>query len=89
MTPKEMAARIAELEAQLAKKTPSGSIKVSVKGAVSYYGLGRFPVTLYGEQWKSLSEVMPKILQFCKDNADKLSVKAAKNDATPVAAVKA
>lgn len=78
MTPEQMQARIAELEALVAKKTPSGSIKVSVKGGVSYYGLGRYPVTLYGEQWKALADVMPKILTFCEENKAKLSVKETK-----------
>jgi len=53
LTPERMAARIAELEGRLAKSgTPS--FKVSEKGAVSIYGLGRFPVTLYFEQWNKL-----------------------------------
>lgn len=50
LTPEQMAARIAELEGRLAKGS-SLSFKVSEKGAVSVYGLGRFPVTLYLEQW--------------------------------------
>lgn len=78
MTPEQMQARIAELEALVAKKTPSGSIKISVKGAVSYYGLGRFPTTLYAEQWTKLSEALPKILAFCEENKAKLSVKETK-----------
>ena len=45
MTSEQMAARIAELEGRLAKGS-SLSFKVSEKGAVSVYGLGRFPVTL-------------------------------------------
>jgi hypothetical protein len=53
MTPEQMAARIAELEGRLAKGG-SISFKVSEKGAVSVYGLGRFPVTLYLEQWTRL-----------------------------------
>jgi len=54
LTPEQMAARIAELEGQLAKGG-SISFKVSEKGAVSVYGLGRFPVTLYVEQWTKTS----------------------------------
>jgi len=44
LTPQQMAARIAELEGRLAKGS-SLSFKVSEKGGVSVYGLGRFPVT--------------------------------------------
>ena len=55
LTPEQMAARIAELEGRLAKGS-SLSFKVSEKGAVSVYGLGRFPVTLYSEQWDALSK---------------------------------
>jgi hypothetical protein len=80
MTEQEMLKRIAELEALVARKTPSGSIKVSVKGAVSYYGLGRFPVTLYGEQWKSLAEKMPAILSFIDEHKAQLKTKPAKED---------
>ena len=47
LTPGQMAARIAELEGRLAKGS-SLSFKVSEKGGVSVYGLGRFPVTLPG-----------------------------------------
>jgi hypothetical protein len=53
LTPEQMAARIAELEGRLAKGNKI-SFKVSEKGAVSVYGLGRFPVTLYFEQWDIL-----------------------------------
>ena len=55
LTAEQMAARIAELEGRLAKGS-SLSFKVSEKGAVSVYGLGRFPVTLYLEQWDAFSE---------------------------------
>ena len=53
LTPEQMAARIAELEGRLVKNSTL-SFKVSEKGAVSVYGLGRFPVTLYFEQWNKL-----------------------------------
>jgi hypothetical protein len=52
LTAEQMAARIAELEGRT--KGSSLSFKVSEKGAVSVYGLGRFPVTLYLEQWDAL-----------------------------------
>lgn len=57
--------------------------KVSMKGAVSLYGMGRFPVTLYREQWAKLAEAMPEILAFIE--ANKSSLKA-KGDATAVQA---
>jgi hypothetical protein len=50
-------------------------MKVSEKGAVSVYGLGRFPVTLYQEQWNKLLSMADEIKQFIADNQDKLKVK--------------
>jgi hypothetical protein len=52
------------------------SLKVSEKGAVSCYGLGRFPVTLYGGQWERLLSEASQISAFIKANAALLSVKA-------------
>ena len=51
------------------------SLKVSEKGAVSVYGLGRFPVTLYREQWEKLLEMSDAIKKFIADNKDKLKVR--------------
>ena len=51
------------------------SMKVSEKGALSVYGLGRFPVTLYKEQWKKLLEKKEDILEFIQDNDDALKTK--------------
>ena len=42
--------------------------KVSQKGGVSVYGLGRFPVTLYKEQWFRLLDIKNEILEFIKEN---------------------
>ncbi len=50
-------------------------LKVSQKGAVSVYGLGRFPVTLYKEQFERLLEIKDKILQFINDNSKELKTK--------------
>lgn len=50
-------------------------IKVSQKGAVSVYGLGRFPVTLYKEQWEALLSNSDQIREFLEENADKLKSK--------------
>jgi hypothetical protein len=70
----ELKARIAELEAQKTK-TKDVTFKVSEKGAVSVYGLGRFPVTLYLGQWTRLFEVIDQLKAFIETNKDQLSVK--------------
>jgi hypothetical protein len=57
------------------KKTGSVSMKVSEKGAVSVYGLGRFPVTLYQEQWTKLLGLADEIKVFIEENKPKLKVK--------------
>jgi hypothetical protein len=69
-----MEARIAEPEGRLAKGS-SLSFKVSEKGAVSVYGLGRFPVTLYLEQWDALLSRAPELRDFIKANKSKLKTK--------------
>ena len=51
------------------------SMKVSEKGAVSIYGLGRFPVTLYKEQWAKLLAMAEEIKQFIKENDAQLKAK--------------
>ena len=51
------------------------SMKVSQKGALSVYGLGRFPVTLYKEQWTRLLDVADDIRTFLKDNDARLKSK--------------
>lgn len=53
---------------------PTG-LKVSEKGGVSVYGLGRFPVTLYKEQWLKLLAMSDDIHAFIKDNEGKLKTK--------------
>jgi hypothetical protein len=68
-------ARIAQLEAQVAAKGTL-TFKVSEKGALSIYGMGRFPVSLYREQWERLLAQKDAILAFIEANADRLSVKA-------------
>jgi hypothetical protein len=52
------------------------SLKVSEKGGVSVYGLGRFPVTLYKEQWTKLLDMADEIRAFIEDNASRLKSKA-------------
>ena len=51
------------------------SLKVSDKGGVSVYGLGRFPVTLYKEQWTRLLDMAADIRAFIKENEAKLKTK--------------
>lgn len=65
----------AENERLRAVARRAGVIKVSEKGAVSVYGLGRFPVTLYPEQWERLLAMADEIRAFIRDNANKLKWK--------------
>ena len=51
------------------------SMKVSEKGALSIYGMGRFPVTLYKEQWIKLLAIADDIQKFIADNDSKLKAK--------------
>jgi hypothetical protein len=51
------------------------SLKVSEKGGVSVYGLGRFPVTLYKEQWLKLLAMADDIWRFIDENAARLKTK--------------
>ena len=64
----------AENEQLKAKKKASSEIsfKVSQKGALSVYGLGRFPVTLYKEQWERLLEKVDQLKSFMKDHDSEL-----------------
>lgn len=70
----ELARLQAENEQLKAKKAGQLSFKVSSKGALSVYGLGRFPVTLYVGQWKRLIEAVSRIEAFMADNAGTLSI---------------
>ena len=65
----------AENEALKARTSKGVSLKVSEKGGVSVYGLGRFPVTLYKEQWLKLLDMSDDIRRFIEENAAKLKVK--------------
>lgn len=64
-------------ENQALKKTSARglSLKVSEKGALSVYGLGRFPVTLYKEQWKKLLDMAEDIRAFIQANDSQLKSK--------------
>jgi len=75
-TKEELLARIAELEKQAGgKKSGRMEFKVSEKGGVSVYGLGRFPVTLYYEQWTRLLDASENLRAFLEENKDKLKLK--------------
>ena len=62
----------AENEALKARASKPLTLKVSAKGAVSVYGLGRFPVTLYKEQWERLLDMAADIRVFMDENAASL-----------------
>ncbi|MEI8191556.1 MAG: hypothetical protein WCI75_17725 [candidate division NC10 bacterium] len=66
----------AENEALKAKTTRATSIRVSEKGGVSVYGLGRFPVTLYKEQWLKLLDMAEDLKVFIAENEGKLKTKS-------------
>jgi hypothetical protein len=51
------------------------SLKISEKGALSVYGLGRFPVTLYKEQWLKLMGISDEIKSFIEENNSRLKAK--------------
>ena len=57
------------------RQTRGVSLKVSEKGGVSVYGLGRFPVTLYFEQWTRLLDQADQLRAFLNENKDKLKLK--------------
>jgi hypothetical protein len=71
---------IARLQAENAAlkqaKSNGNWLKVSEKGALSVYGLGRFPVTLYRSQWEKLFAKVDEMKAFITANADKLTEKA-------------
>jgi hypothetical protein len=77
-TYEEMKARLAELEKQVSRRTGSLEFRVSEKGGVSVYGLGRFPVTLYFEQWTRLLDQAENLRAFLDENKSKLKLKEPK-----------
>ena len=72
----ELMARIADLEKRLGSKQ-SGKLefKVGDKGGVSVYGLGRFPVTLYYEQWIKLLDAKEDLMAFLEANKSRLKLR--------------
>jgi len=77
----QMQAELEKLRAEneaLKKTSAKGlSLRVSQKGALSVYGLGRFPVTLYKEQWNRLLDMTDDIRAFIKANDSELKSKTA------------
>ncbi len=71
----ELARLRAENESLKQRRNSAVSMKVSEKGAVSVYGLGRFPVTLYQEQWTKLLAMSDQIKAFIEENKAQLKVK--------------
>jgi hypothetical protein len=77
-TYEELKAKLAELEKKgSGKRSGTLDFRVGEKGGVSVYGLGRFPVTLYYEQWVRLLDVSKELREFLEENksAGKLKLK--------------
>lgn len=82
MAEESIGAKLARLEAenqalkqQVERKPGELRLKVSEKGGLSIYGLGRFPVTLYKEQWTRLLDYADEIREFLKANDQQLKAK--------------
>jgi len=79
MSDEEIRAELEKLRAEndaLKKQRSRGiTLKVSEKGGLSVYGLGRFPVTLYKEQWLKLLDMADDIRAFIRDNDAALKTK--------------
>ena len=79
LSPEQMMAIIAKQQAELEalKRKPAGrlSMKVSEKGAISVFGLQRFPVTLYASQWERILGMADEIRDFIKTNKAMLASK--------------
>jgi len=75
-TYEELKSRVAELEKQQGQRR-SGSLefRIGEKGGVSVYGLGRFPTTLYYEQWLRLLDAGDRLREFLEQNKEKLKLK--------------
>jgi len=77
-TYEELKAQLAAAQEQLkGRKKGAIDFRVSEKGAVSVYGLGRFPVTLYYEQWTRLLDSAEALKQFMEENKSSLKLKTA------------
>ena len=75
----ELQKKVQELEGRLEKQSGKGLVfKIGEKGGVSVYGLGRFPVTLYYEQWIKLLDTSEDLRTFLEENKSRLKLKATK-----------
>jgi hypothetical protein len=75
-TQEDLLARIAELEKQVGTKRGGKlEFRVGEKGGVSVYGLGRFPVTLYFEQWIKLLDAAEDLRAFMESNKSRLKLR--------------
>jgi len=74
-TYEELKARVAELEKKGERRGGELEFRVGEKGGVSVYGLGRFPVTLYYEQWTRLLDAAPRLREFLEANKSRLKLK--------------
>ena len=76
---KSEAAEIERLRAEVAALKNSNvralSLKIGDKGGLSVYGLGRFPVTLYKEQWERLLDHKEVILEYMTENASRMKTR--------------
>jgi hypothetical protein len=83
-TSEELQAELDRLRAEnaaLKQQSQRGTyLKVSEKGGVSLYGLGRFPITLYVEQWQKILDMAPEIRRFMEENAPSLKRKSPRED---------
>ncbi len=79
MNEDEMKAELERLKAEnetlKTRASRAISMKVSEKGGLSIYGMGRFPITLYKEQWSKLLEMSEDIRAFMKENDARLKTK--------------
>ena len=72
----DLKARVAELEKQsTGRRSGALEFRVGEKGGVSVYGLGRFPVTLYYEQWIRLLDTGENLRAFLEENKSKGALK--------------
>lgn len=80
MSDQDLKAELERLKAENAKlkgeKNKQGiTFKVGAKGGVSVYGLGKFPVTLYKEQWERLMDKKDELIDFINENESSLKIK--------------